>query len=168
MKVTKETFDRIKNKEQTIGLIKVSKLADLMNNENNDTTDVNNKGRFYINLFNENDEYLGKITINGYQIIKNPFNFELSKNENTKEFQLFDIKNKLFKEGNFWIIKYFEELKEYFKDEEEILILNIESVNYMSRKIEYRCTICNSFLMTDKESIEHFKLEHREGFTTND
>lgn len=78
---------------------------------------------------NKCKNYIGKLIVNGYSIIKNPFYFNgkdiWDKNYLIKNVieTTFGYKNK----NNNWIFKYWDWLKEYFKDEPEILVLKIES-----------------------------------------
>lgn len=148
MKIKKEEFwELIKSGKKTIELRKVSKLEKL-----NLTFD--NKGRFKINLVKNKEceenkpficvkylkdckNYLGTITINGYEIIKNPWfgKYEYYKN-NYRNFQSSFVKEDTYAwiRSNFchlgnekWIYDNWDWLIDYFKDEPEILVLKIES-----------------------------------------
>lgn len=145
MKIKKEFWELIISGEKTIELRKVNKLyKEFYLNKFYD-------GRINISLFKEEEcmenspficlkdkkcnNYLGNIIINGYSIIKNPFN-EINTNYysslKNNDYYIDKFKNEIiqlfapYKDID-WIYKYWHWLKEYFKDEEEILILNIES-----------------------------------------
>lgn len=120
-------WELIKSGDKTVELRKVSKLKSL---------DFVN-GRFEFAFLNEKSKILGSITCNGYWIIPNIFNradfqkmYELSKID-------FHVKSRFKNEicnlgddsDEKWIYENWEWLTEYFKDEKEILVLNIENFN---------------------------------------
>lgn len=172
MKVKKIFVDLIKSHEKTIELRRVNKLNELIPfkyKEKNNLYLFTQNGRLKIPIFdNETNNYLGTVTINGYEIIKKEWLFNLlnqiiddvndnydsesiySLDENIdtalEEIQFNQLSNNKLPSWVFsninWLIEIFENndgenywqdfrinpfIEEYFKDEEEILVLPIES-----------------------------------------
>lgn len=115
--MTQQEFNRIKSGEQTILLEKIYKLDNLFNDY--DSPNFEN-GRFKIYPSDEEFNLLSQITINGYSIIKNPFKYSFNKNE--------DKLHQLFCGNTIWILDNWDQLKQQFQNEDEILVLNIERV----------------------------------------
>lgn len=133
MKINKKFIPLYENGTKTIELRKVNKLQDILNNNmslglGNGNFVICNNSRLKEKLVDsETNKEIGSITINGYQVIKNPFN----KFNNYKSliYSISDTYSEILEinKNDEWIDNNYEYLKNYFKDEKEILVLKIES-----------------------------------------
>lgn len=132
LRIKDKFWDLIKSGEKTIELRKVSKLKSL---------DFVN-GRFEYAFLNEKSKILGSITCNGYSITLNPFKWDINDNrtyindvhqviiwkeKENSTIETFYPSMIFGKENTEWILENYGFLYNYFKDEKEILVLNIEN-----------------------------------------
>lgn len=126
--INKEEIELITHKLKTIDFRKTQDLVQII--QENFTTILGsgnfiicNNGRLQELIKDENKKELGKIIINGYQIISNPFN-KFSKNNKYKYLKELPF----YLENHFWIIINFDNLCKMYENEEEIVVLSIEEL----------------------------------------
>lgn len=144
MKIDKKFFPLLENGTKTIELRKINKLQDILNNNmslglGNGNFVISNNSRLKEKLVDsETNKEIGSITINGYEIVNNPFRRENEYyvkfcvsnecwNDNVGVCNNIRFFSKYLHTNISWISDNWYYLKEYFKDEKEILVLKIES-----------------------------------------
>lgn len=140
MIIRKQFLQEYKKHQKTIELIKVSELQEILEDEiehefspdweilATKLDGVGETGRIFSSLgtYDENGmvDTIGRITIKDYSIIENFLNKFDKKQFNVSHDNVFDLSNQIIP---LWIYKHWDYLKEYYKDEKEIMILNIEN-----------------------------------------